>query len=145
MPVTVKRVTLWRSFLANIPGSLAKVLQPLARTGADLQVVMGYRIPGDASKAVVELAPVSGKRAEAAAQQAGLSASSIPTLLVVGDNRPGLGHAMSKAIADAGINMSFLVAQVIGKKYSAIIGFENEEDAKKATSLVKKATVSKKR
>jgi hypothetical protein len=62
----------------------------------------------------------------------GLAPSSISTLLVEGDNRPGLGHAIAKAIGDAGINMSFVIAQVVGRRYSAVFGFENEADASKA-------------
>jgi hypothetical protein len=62
----------------------------------------------------------------------------MPTLLVEGDDRPGLGHAIAQAIADAGINLAFLVTQVIGKKYSSVIAFENEDDLKKAASLIKK-------
>jgi hypothetical protein len=87
---------------------------------------------------------VSGKKLTAAAQEAGLSASSIPTLLVEGDNKPGLGHTIARAIADAGINLGFLVAQVIGRRYSAVIGFEDESDASKAAALIKKVTSSKK-
>ena len=79
----------------------------------------------------------------AAAQQAGLSASSIPTLLVEGDNRPGLGYAIAQALADAGINLAFMVAQVIGRKYSAIVGLETDADAAKAASLVMKAAAKK--
>lgn len=145
MAVTVKKVTLWRSEVENKPGILANVLEPLANAGADLQVVMGYRYPGNESKAAIELYPVSGKKSTAAAQAAGLSASSIPTLLVEGDNKAGLGYAIAKAIADAGINMSFLVAQVMGNKYSAIFGFETDADAHKAATLIKKATASKKK
>jgi hypothetical protein len=37
------------------------------------------------------------------------------------------------------------VAQVVGKRYSAIIGFESEADAAKAGVLIKKATVSKRK
>jgi methionine synthase II (cobalamin-independent) len=44
-----------------------------------------------------------------------------------------------RALADAGLNLDFLVAQVIGRKYSAVIGFENEADADKASVLIKKA------
>ena len=68
---------------------------------------------------------VSGKKSAAAAQTAGLAPSSISTLLVEGDNRPGLGHAIAKAIGDAGINVSFVIAQVVGRRYSALFGFEN--------------------
>jgi hypothetical protein len=71
-----------------------------------------------------------------------LSASSIPTLLVEGDNRPGLGYAIAQAIAHARINLTFLVAQIIGKKYSAVIGFETEWGAKQASALIKKASRS---
>ena len=145
MAVTVKKVTLWRSEVENKPGVLANALGPLANAGADLQVVMGYRYPGNESKAAIELYPVSGNKSIAAARAAGLSASSIATLLVEGDNKAGLGYATAKAIADAGINISFLVAQVIGRKYSAVFGFESEAEARKAATLIKRATASKKK
>jgi hypothetical protein len=94
MAITLKKITLWRKETDNKPGALADTLAPLARARTDLQAVMGYRYPGDQGKAAIELHPVSGKKAIEAAQSAGLAASSIPTVLVQGDNRPGLGHAI---------------------------------------------------
>jgi len=138
MPVSVKRIALWRAEVPNQPGVLAATLKPLAEAGVNLTVVMGYRFPGEPSKAAIEVFPVKGKKAEAAAQAAGLAALEMPTLLVEGDDRPGLGHAIAQAITDAGINLAFLVTQVIGKKYSSVIAFENEDDLKKAASLIKK-------
>ncbi|MEX1246311.1 MAG: hypothetical protein WEB59_13245 [Thermoanaerobaculia bacterium] len=138
MAVKVRAITLWRRDAEHRPGALASALEPLARAGADLRVVMGYRHPGEEGRATVELYPVTGKKAIAAAQSAGLSASDIPTLLVEGDNRSGAGHAISSALGEAGINMSFLLAQVIGRKYSAILGFENEPDAKRAAAIIRK-------
>jgi len=143
MAVTVKKMNIWRRELDNKPGTLAAALAPLANAGADLTVIMGYRYQGEGSLAAIEVYPVAGKKSSAAAQQAGFTAAAIPTLLVEGDNRPGLGRQIAKAVADAGINLAFLVAQVIGKKYSAVIGFENEADAKTATSVIKKATAIK--
>jgi len=139
MPVTVKKITLWRKELQNRPGTLAEALEPVSKSGADLHVVMGYCYPGDRTKAAVELFPVTGKKATAAAQSAGLAPSGIPALHVEGDNRPGLGHSVTRALADGGVNLDFLVAQVIGRKYSAVIGFENDGDAEKAIALIKKA------
>ena len=144
MAVTVKKIVLWRTEVQHQPGVLAGVLEPFANAGANLQVIMGYRYPGSELKAAIELAPVSGKKSVAAAQAAGLTASAIPTLLVEGDNKPGLGHAIAQAIAGAGINLGFLVAQVIGKKFSAVFGFGSEDDARKAAPLIKKAASSKK-
>jgi hypothetical protein len=144
MPVQVKRIALWRKELENHAGSLASTLQPVAGAGADLEIVMGYCYPGDRAKAAVELYPVTNKKAMAAAQSAGLVASTIPAVLIQGDNRAGMGHAITKAVADAGINLDFLVALVIGRKFSAVAGFENDADANKATTLIKKVAVRKK-
>jgi len=104
-----------------------------------VQVVMGYHYHGAADKAVVEVCPISGKKSTAAASKAGLAASTIPTLLVQGNNKPGLGHAIAQAVAEAGINVTFLVAQVINKRFSAVMGFEDEAASKHATTLIKKA------
>ena len=139
MAATVKKAVLWRKEAESEPGVLATTLKPFAEAGADLQVVMGYRLPGNESKAVIELYPVSNKKSKAAAEAAGLTPSTIATLAVEGDNKPGLGYAIGKAIGDAGINMAFIVTQVVGRKYSAVFGFENEADANKAAVLIKKA------
>jgi hypothetical protein len=144
MPVKVKKIMLWRKELQNRPGTLAEALEPVAKAGADLQVVMGYCYPGDRSKAAVELFPVSSKKPTAAAQAAGFGPAGVTAVQVEGDNLAGLGHALTKALADAGVNLDFLVAQVIGRKYSAVMGFENEADAAKAIPLIKKASKKKK-
>jgi hypothetical protein len=143
MPVKVKKITLWRKELENRTGTLAETLDPVAKAGADLQVVMGYCYPGDRTKAAVELFPVANKKATAAAQGAGLAPAGIPALHVEGDNRAGLGHSITRALSDSGVNLDFLVAQVIGRKFSAVIGFENDADAEKASALIKKATKKK--
>jgi hypothetical protein len=138
MPVTVKEITLWRREIENRPGMLARVLEPLAGS-ADLQVLMAYRYPGDETRGAVELFPISGKKATAAAEAASLTRADIPALLVEGPNRAGIGFATTTAIAAAGINLAFLVAQVIGSKFSAVYGFDSEADRRKAMSLLRKA------
>ncbi len=145
MPVTVKNMSLWRRDVENQVGALAHTLEPVTKAGANLRVLMGYRYPGEGTRAAIELYPIAGKKVTAAASEAGLSASSIPTLLVEGDDRPGLGFAIAQAIAEAGVNMTFFVAQAIGRRFSAVLGFESEADAKTATPLIKKATASKKK
>jgi hypothetical protein len=139
MPVTVKNISLWRRETENKTGLLALTLEPLAKAGADLSVVMGYRLPGNEATAAIEIYPVAGKKVTAAATERGLVASAIPTLLVEGDNKPGTAHKVAQTIAEAGIDLSFFVAQAIGRKYSAVIGFTNNDDAKKAATLINKA------
>lgn len=144
MAVNVKKAVLWRGEVDNRPGALARTLAPLADAGADLQVVLGYSLP-DGQRGVIEVFPVSGKKASAAADRAGLSASSAATLLVEGDNKPGLGHAIAEGLADAGINLTFVMAQVVGRRYSALFGFETDADASRAAGIIRRAAPAKKR
>jgi hypothetical protein len=137
MAIKIKRVALWRAEVVNQPGALAMALDPLAFT--DLRVVVGYHFYGEPGKAVVDIAPVVGKKAIEAARSAGFSALPSPTLLIEGDNRAGIGRAIAQALGDAGINIDTLMAQAVGKKYQAVFGFESELEAKKAATLIKKA------
>jgi len=142
MALSVKRVTLWRAKVKDRPGALAEILEPVAAAGSDLQVVMGYRVSGNDVEATIELYPVSGRRLTEAVEGAGLTPSEIPTLLVSGDNKPGLAHAVARAIADAGINLMFLVAQVVGRKYSAVFGFHSDSDARLALKQIRRAATA---
>ncbi len=144
MAITVKKIVLWRKEVDNRPGALAQTLAPLASAGANLQLVMGYRYPGHESRAAIELYPIAGRKAIIGAESAGLAAASIPALVVEGDDRPGLGQAVAQAMADAGINLDFLVAQVIGKRYTAVMGFSTSDDAAKAAGLIRKASTARK-
>lgn len=139
MAVTVRRITIWRCEVEDRAGALAHVLEPLTAAKADLDVVMGYRIPGQHQRAVLEVWPVSGRKLSRAAESAGLKPSGTPTLLVLGDDRRGLGHTLARALSDAGISMVFLVAQVVGRRYAAVFGFDGEAEAERAAGIVKKA------
>ncbi len=144
MALTVKRVTLWRTEVANEPGVLAQVLEPLASAGANLRVVMGY-VLGDSGRAAIEVSPVSGKKAMAAASAAGLTASPTVCLLVEGDDRPGLGAAIARGIATAGVNIHFVMAASLGRKFSAVFGFHSDADAENAAKAIKAAAKARKK
>ena len=145
MPLSVKRITLWRADVENQSGVLARVLEPLAAAGADLRVVMGYRFPTTPERSAVELYPVSGRRVTEAAGRGGLAASDIPCLLVEGDNRPGWGAQMARALANAGINIAFVMAQVIGRRFAAVLGLENDAAAVEAMKIIKKTGAAPRR
>lgn len=139
MPVRIRPITLWRLELDNQPGALARTLEPLAAARADLQVVMGYRLPGDRARAAIEVGPVTGDRATSAAQAAGLHEAAISALHVEGENRAGLGHAIAKALGAAGINIDFVVGQVSGSRHTTVIGFDSRGDADRAMPLIRGA------
>jgi hypothetical protein len=143
MPLAVRKITLWRGKIPHRPGALAEVLEPVAARGANLEILMGYREPGSLD-AVVELWPVSGRKMSETVEGAGLAPSAIPTLLVNGPNRPGLGHTIARALAENGINVAFLVAQAVGRRYSAVFGFESDVDASRAAKVVRAAAALRK-
>ena len=144
MAVTIKRVELWQTEIRNKPGVLADTLEPLAQTGADLHVVRKYSLPGRSARATVEILPGRAKQAALAARAAGFSLSPTPVLMVEGDNRPGLAYAVANTIAWAGISVRFLSAQVVGHRYSALVGFKTADEAKKAAALIRKVATGKK-
>jgi hypothetical protein len=145
MPTRITPIILWRGEVDNHPGALARILEPLASVRADLKVVMGYPLPGDPARAAIEIYPVSGTRVTSAARAVGLSEAGISALLIDGDNRAGLGHAIASRLAAAGINIEFLVGQVSGARHSTVIGFENPNDAAIAASLIKQAAATVRR
>ena len=145
MAVSIRKVTLWRTEVEHRPGALSALLEPLAAAGADLQIVMGYRIPGQKDRAVVEVAPISTRKVAQAAERGGLTPGGAPTLLVIGDNRPGLANRIARARAESGVNIAFLVAQVVGRRYSAVFGFESEADLDKAVDRIRTAVTSRAR
>ena len=133
--MTVKNVQLWILHGTDRKGLLADTLEPLAAAGANLRVVMGYRYPAELDRAAVEVFPIE-PAAEAAARKAGFQPSDTPCLLVEGDDRKGLGAEISRALANAGINMGFLVAETIGGKFSAAIGLATGQDATAAAKAI---------
>lgn len=145
MAITVKKITLWRKEVAHEAGMLADVLEPLAEAGVNLRLVMGYAIPGEPSRAAIEVFPITGKKLIGAATTAGLAASQIACLLVEGDDRAGLGADMGRAVTNAGVNISFLMAEAFGRKFSAVFGFQNDGDAATASKAIKSAAKPRKK
>jgi hypothetical protein len=47
-------------------------------------------------------------------------------------------------VAGAGINLAFLVAHVVGRRYVATVGFETKADARTTAPLIKKAARQRK-
>jgi len=137
MAVTVKRASMWRKEIGNKPGTLADSLKSLSKSGVNLQTVMGYVYPGQPKKAAVEIYPIVGSKATKAAKSARFKAGEVHCLLVEGDDKVGLCHRMADAISDAGINLTFVVIQVFGRKYSGWFGFKSESDAAKAVPIIK--------
>ena len=140
MTVRIKRIRLWRTEVPRRPGALAEALEPLAQGNADLKVVRVRATPSGAGRQAIEVYAGEGKRAAKVARAAGFSLVPSTTVLLQGDNRPGLAYAVANAIAWAGIGVRDVDAEVVGTRYSAILTFGSEDDAEKAVAVIRKVT-----
>jgi len=144
MAIRVSKVDVWSGTMPDQPGALDAILASLAKAGANLECVIGRRQPHQPGQGHVYLTAVKGKKAQKAAEAAGLHrADNLGTLRVETPNKPGAGHAVLEAIAGAGVNVRGISAIALGAKAVAYIGFDSPEDAARAAAAIKAAGKAK--
>ena len=140
MPYSIRKVDVWAAEIYDRPGGLIGKLEALAKAGASLEFIIARRAPDKPGKGVVFLTPVRGAKQTGAAINAGLGTTdSLHSVRVEGPDRPGLGTKMTRALADAGINLRGLSAAALGRKSVAYFAFDSADDAANAIKLLRKA------
>ncbi|MGH7180266.1 MAG: amino acid-binding protein [Tepidisphaeraceae bacterium] len=146
MALSVTKSDVWAGEMMDRPGELNRVLDALARGGVKLECCIARRSPDKPGMGTVFVTPVKGKKAQEAARMCGLSpGANLATLRLEGPDKPGAGAMLSRAVADAGINVRGCSAAVIGSKYVAYVGFDNAGDADRAMKAIKSAAKAKKK
>lgn len=144
MALKVSTVDVWAGEMTDQPGGLARILEAIAAARGTIECVIARRQPDKPGTGVAFISPVKGTKVQQAARGAGLvPAENIATLRIEGDDKPGMGAKITRAIADAGINVRGVSAAVIGKKYVVYIGLDNAADANAAAKAVKAAAKRK--
>jgi UTP:GlnB (protein PII) uridylyltransferase len=88
---------------------------------------------------VVFLTPIKGAKQKKAAQEGGFGTTdSLHSLRVEGPDRPGLGTKMTRALADAGINLRGISAAALGRRAVTYFAFDSAADADTAIRTLKK-------
>ena len=140
MPYSIRKVDVWAAEIDDRPGGLAEKLAALAKAGASLEFIIARRAPDKPGRGVVFLTPVKTAKQKQAASEAGFgTTSSLQSVRVEGSDRPGLGTKMTRALADAGINLRGISAAALGRKSVAYFAFDSADDAGNAIKLLKKA------
>lgn len=143
MSFIVTKTDVWVAKIEDKPGGLAKVLGTLANAGASLECVIARRDPASGGAGFAFVTPVTGAAARKAAKSGGLApAGKIATLKITGDDAAGLGHRLTTAVAEAGINLRGVSGAVIGRKFVAYLGFDSAAEAAKAARAIKKVNVN---
>jgi hypothetical protein len=139
MALNVKQVKVWSASIEDRPGSLAGKLDALAKAGANLEFVIARRAPEQPGKGVVFVTPLEGDALVGAAQAAGFSVSeSLHSVRVEGPDEPGLGAKITRALAQAGINLRGLSAAAIGNRMICHLALDTSADAAKAVEGLKR-------
>jgi hypothetical protein len=146
MKLKVTRADVWAATIEDRVGGLADVLEPLAKAKVNLEFVISRRAPDQPGKGVVFVTPIKTAKQQAAASAAGFTrTANMHTVRVEGPDKPGLGAAMSRALASAGLNLRGMSAAVIGRKSVSYIALDSAEDAAKAMQVLKKLSAADKR
>ncbi len=88
--------------LANRPGMLASLSEQLATAGVNIEALAGFGIDGDG---VVHLIVQDEPTARAVLSRSGLSFEEREILTTLLPHRPGALAAMTRQLADAGVNI----------------------------------------
>jgi hypothetical protein len=135
----VERADVWAAPLQDCPGGLADVLETLKDAGADLDFIVARRDSKEPGKGVAFVTPLRGDAEVAAAAEVGFNvANSIHSVRIEGANERGLAAELVRRLADEGINLRSLSAAELGARFVMYIGFDTEQDAKKAVALLLK-------
>jgi hypothetical protein len=139
MKFVVTKTDVWASSIEDRPGGLADKLATLAEAGANLEFIIARRAPEQSGKGVVFVTPLKGAKQSRAAEAAGFQKTeSLHSLRVEGADKPGTGAKITKALADAGINLRGLSAAAFGKKFVTHLALDSAADAAKAAVMIKK-------
>jgi hypothetical protein len=139
MKLKVSRAEMWSATIDDQPGGAARVLEPLAKAGANFEFALARRTPETPGRGILFVLPVKGKKVVAEAQAVGLARDpGIHTLKVEGGDRPGTSAAIARALAHAGVSFRGFSAIAVGRKFAAYLAFDSAEDAARGAGVLKK-------
>lgn len=138
MAMTVSRVDVWVAGMQDTPGAAAEKLGALAAAGAKLEFVLARRAPEKPGTGVLFVCPLSGPKEQKAAKACGFHKSkTLRGLRVEGPDKAGMGAAITRALAEKGLNLRGMSAAVIGRRFVLYLALDSAADAAKAARVLK--------
>lgn len=139
----VQRTDVWAATIEDQPGGLHEKLAELAEAGANLEFVISRRMPDRPGEGVVFVTPIKGSKQTSAAAGAGFKKTDrLHSVRVEGTDKPGIGAAMTQALANAGLNLRGVSGAAFGRQFIAYLALDTAEDAATAIDTLKKLSSS---
>ena len=139
MKLNVSRTDTWAAMIDDRPGGVADKLAALAAAGANLEFILARRAPERRGSGVVFVRPLKGAKQIKAAEAAGFQKTEgVHSLLIEGVDKPGVGAKLTRALAEAGINLRGLSGAAIARRYVFHLALDTAKDVAKAAAVLKK-------
>ena len=139
MGLKATKAEVWAVSIDDRAGGVADKLEPLARAGANFEMVFARRTPEYPGKGMLFVTPVKGTKVSRAAKEAGMGIpQTIFSVRVEGADRPGLGAKIVRALGDAGLSFRGIAGTAIGRKFVSYIACDSAADQAKAIAAVRK-------
>jgi hypothetical protein len=139
MALKATKAEVWAVSIDDRAGGVAEKLEPIAKAGASLEMVLARRTPENPGKGMLFLTPVKGAKVIRAAREAGMgSPQNIYSVRIEGADQPGLGAKIARALGAAGISFRGISGVAIGRKFVSYLACDSAEDQAKAIAALRK-------
>ena len=139
MALKSTKAEVWAVSIDDRSGGVADKLEPLAKAGANFEMVFARRTPENHFKGMLFVTPVKGAKVTRAAREAGMGTpQTIYSVRIEGADRPGLGAKIARALGNAGISFRGISGIAIGGRFLSYIACDSARDQAKAIAALKK-------
>jgi len=139
MTFKATKAEVWAVGISDRAGGVADKLEPVAKAGANFEMVFARRTPEKPGRGMLFVTPVKGAKVIRAARAAGMGIPrTIFSVRVEGTDKPGLGAKLARVIGDAGVSFRGISGFAIGKKFVSYIACDSAKDQAKAIAALKK-------
>jgi len=139
MALKTTKAEVWAVSINDHAGGVADKLEPLAKAGANFEMVFARRTPENPGKGMLFVTPVKGAKVTRAAREAGMGTpQTIYSVRIEGTDRPALGAKIARTLGDAGISFRGISGIAIGRKFVSYIACDSADDQAKAIAALKK-------
>ena len=136
--LNVFKTDVWSTTIDDKPGGLiAKIEDLVVKGNLNLEFLLAQRLSEDQDKGSLFLLPISGERQQAIAERAGFVRNDrVFGLRVTGNDEPGIGYRILKALADRGVNLRAVSAAALRDQFVMYLALDSAADAELATKIL---------
>jgi hypothetical protein len=139
MALKATKAAVWAVSIDDRAGGVADRLEPLAKAGANFEMVFARRTPENPGKGMLFVTPLKGAKAIRAARETGMGTpQSIFSVRIEGADQAGLGAKIARALGDAGVSFRGISGIAVGRKFVSYLACDSAEDQTKAIAALKK-------